>query len=135
MTGEGGEASRTRGATDKTLNKKGTYLLDLLAKRGWSLLNGNVSGDEKGDLTFSRGGSESTIDYAIVNEESWEEVEEMRVVDRVRPSANLSRPGKGRVEWKEGDNEEEHTAMERRRCEEVQREYREGSLDGGRCPT
>lgn len=49
---------------------------------GWSIFNGNVVGDEKGEFTYTGGRRQSVIDYVIGNERVKREVKKMVVGDK-----------------------------------------------------
>lgn len=49
---------------------------------GWSILNGNLEGDE-GEWTYTRGMGGSVIDFVLGNEETREGVRRMRVEERI----------------------------------------------------
>lgn len=57
--------------------------MECIESRGWSILNGNIRGDEKGEFTYVGGRGSSVIDYELGNEEVWDRVLNMRVLDRV----------------------------------------------------
>lgn len=54
-----------------------------MEERGWEIANGNIKGDEEGELTYIGGRGESVIDYVIVNQKAWNKIEEMRIGERV----------------------------------------------------
>lgn len=58
-------------------------MLSISEQNGWEILNGNKTGDEEGNWTCIKSNGESVIDYGIVNEEAWEEIEEFKIADRV----------------------------------------------------
>ena len=39
---------------DKKINKEGRRLLELMGEKGWSVLNGKMTGDEQGEYTGTR---------------------------------------------------------------------------------
>jgi hypothetical protein len=82
-------------------NSVGKRLMEWIEENVWEVLNGNKQGDE------------IVIDYGIVNEETWERVEEFRIGERVEfpvgnkykrnePRRKGKRRSKGGAE--EGDN-------------------------------
>lgn len=73
----------TRGAMDKTKNKEGEEMLEWMEEKGWSVLNGNKEGDESGKWTYYKGENRSTIDYAVVNEQAWEQIIKFEVGERI----------------------------------------------------
>lgn len=44
--------------------------MDITEERGWSILNGNMRGDESGDYTYVSKNGASVIDYVVVNEDA-----------------------------------------------------------------
>ena len=75
-----GNQEGKRNSRDKTINREGEYILDLINRNGWGILNGNCKGDEEGEWTYIGRGN-SVVDY-ICNAETWEEIEEMKVGER-----------------------------------------------------
>ncbi|KAJ3666595.1 hypothetical protein Zmor_002032 [Zophobas morio] len=74
---------------------------------GWEILNGNKEGDEEGEWTYVGARGESIIDYGIVKEEAWEEIESFKVGERVE-SDHMP------LEMKIKGNEQEYEKQERR---------------------
>jgi len=58
-------------------------LCNFVGELGWSILNGNVKGDEEGEWMYTEGRGGTVIDYVIGNEETRERVVKMRVEDWV----------------------------------------------------
>lgn len=56
----------------------GRLIEEIIKDNGWDVLNGNKEGDEKGNWTYLGPRGESVIDYAIVYEDAWEEVESLK---------------------------------------------------------
>ncbi|XP_011631480.1 uncharacterized protein LOC105423428 [Pogonomyrmex barbatus] len=50
---------------------------------GWSILNGSIKGDEKGEWTYTGGRGGTVIDYVMGNEETRAKVKMMKVEDWV----------------------------------------------------
>lgn len=69
-----------RKSKDKKVNKEGKKLLEVVEERGWCILNGNVMGDENGEITYLGAQGESVIDYFISNYEALEEVSHVKVL-------------------------------------------------------
>jgi hypothetical protein len=75
------------------------------------VLNGNKQGDEEGEWTYIDSRGEIVIDYGIVNEETWERVQEFRIGERVKSDylpleistegTNHDERGKGRTKEKQ----------------------------------
>jgi hypothetical protein len=72
-----------RPTKDGIENAEVRELVSLVEKRGWDVLNGNCIGDEKGEYTYIGSRGETVIDYVMVNEEAWDEIEEFKVGERV----------------------------------------------------
>lgn len=47
--GEKQETLKTRNSKYKKSNKEGKWLVKVLEETGWSILNGNIKGDEDGE--------------------------------------------------------------------------------------
>lgn len=121
------EAWERRRACDTVANAEGEALLELIADRGWTVANGNIAGDEEGAMTYIKVHHRTTIDYVLCSEEAWEDVAEMRVLDRVdsdhqplavriRGEAREMSKGPDRKEvqgWKEEDIETYKSKIER----------------------
>lgn len=58
-------------------------MCEVLEETGWSILNGNVEGDEEGEWTYTRGGGESAIHYVLENKEMRMKVRRIRMWERV----------------------------------------------------
>ena len=54
-----------------------------MEESGWSILNRGVEGDPQGEWTFTGGRANTVIDYALGNEDTWENVERVEVGERV----------------------------------------------------
>jgi len=46
--------------------------------REWDIANGNMRGDENGELTYIGGRGESVADYVLVNQKAWDKIEKMK---------------------------------------------------------
>jgi len=51
--------------------------------RGWDIANGNMRGDENGELTYIGGKGESVVDYILVNQKTWNKIKKMKIGNRV----------------------------------------------------
>lgn len=60
-TEEEEEGEGKRRLKDKVINAEGRKLLDCIEERGWSILNGNIRGDEEGEWTFTGGRGNTVI--------------------------------------------------------------------------
>lgn len=58
----GEEKRKLRG---EKINRKGRKLCGFLGELGWSILNGNVEGDEKGEWMYTEKKGGSVIDYCV----------------------------------------------------------------------
>jgi len=67
-----------RNSKDEEVNNEGRELLDLV-NRGWDIANGNMRGDENGELTYIGGKGESVVDYVLVNQKAWDKIEKMKI--------------------------------------------------------
>lgn len=47
--GENKNEAKGRSSKDKTINKEGRRLIQVIEERGWQIFNGNIKGDEKGE--------------------------------------------------------------------------------------
>ncbi|KAJ3615433.1 hypothetical protein MTP99_007385 [Tenebrio molitor] len=72
-----------RKSKDKVENADGKRLMEGMEENGWKALNGNKQGDKEEGWTYVSCRGETIIDYGIVNEETWERVEEFRIGERV----------------------------------------------------
>jgi len=79
---EDGE-KRERKAKDETVNGEGKKLIEWVEENGWGVFNGSMKGDEEGEFTFTGGKGNSTIDYVLGDEEVKEEIEELRIGERI----------------------------------------------------
>uniref|UniRef100_A0ABD2WY04 Endonuclease/exonuclease/phosphatase domain-containing protein n=1 Tax=Trichogramma kaykai TaxID=54128 RepID=A0ABD2WY04_9HYME len=62
---------RKRNSKDKKVSNEGKFMLEVIGRKGWKILNGNAGRDEEGEYTYTGGRGASVIDYVIVNEEAW----------------------------------------------------------------
>lgn len=100
-------------------------------------MNGNIRGDEEGEMTFIGKKGNSVIDYMICNAEAWEEINKMEIGDRaesdhrpievtlVKMIDRKKRKGKEREieDWsEEGCKEYRRKLKERKETEEETRE-------------
>lgn len=92
-------------------------------------MNGNIRGDEEGEMTFIGKKGNSVIDYAICNAEAWEEINKMEIGDRaesdhrpievtlVKMIDRKKRKGKEREieDWSEGGCKEYRRKLKERK--------------------
>lgn len=81
--GEDEDEQTNRKSKDKTKNQEEEKLIRWTEERGLYILNGNLKGDEEGEYSQIGGRGISVIDYVIVNNIGFEEVEELEVEERV----------------------------------------------------
>jgi len=72
-----------RNSKDEEVNNKGKELLGLVEDREWDIVNGNMRGDENGELTYVGGREESVVDYVLVNQKAWDKIEKMKIGNRI----------------------------------------------------
>lgn len=73
---------RKEGRRIKKLMKKAENCR-FLEEYGWSIVNGNIKGDEEEEWTFTGGREESIIDYVMRDEKTREKIEKMVVEGKV----------------------------------------------------
>lgn len=71
----------TRKSKDKVINGEGRRLISGIEERGWGIINGSKG--EEGEWTYVGENGESVIDYIITNQEAVEEIESLKIGDRV----------------------------------------------------
>lgn len=76
-------ARKSRNSKDRKINKEGRKLVEMIEERGWSIFNGNITGDEEGKFTFTGGKGCTVIDYVIGDEEVRGKIGSMKIGDRV----------------------------------------------------
>lgn len=81
--GMGGGENGERNLKDGKINSEGKRLCKFIRERGWSILNGNVRGDEEGEWTYTGGRGDSVIDYVLGDERTRERIREVRVEEKV----------------------------------------------------
>lgn len=67
---EEGEERKLRRSKDKKINGEGSKLCIFFEEQGWTILNGNIKGEERGEWTYTGGRGESVIDYVIGDEKT-----------------------------------------------------------------
>lgn len=61
---QNGEREETRRESkDKKINREEKKLIKFIGKRGWTIINGGMKRDEKGEWTYTKGRGESVINY------------------------------------------------------------------------
>lgn len=89
--GEGGEVREEMGggelgernSKDSKINKEGRRLCKFIKERGWSILNGNIRGDEEGEWTYTGGRGNSVIDYVLGDERTREGIRKVVIEEKV----------------------------------------------------
>lgn len=76
-----GTEETRRASKDKTENKEGRKMMEFIEERGYEVLNGNWE-EDAGEFTYVGPRGESVIDYAIVNQNAWDEVRRFEVGNR-----------------------------------------------------
>jgi len=71
----------------ETINGEGKKLLEWVQENGWGIFNGCMKGDEEGELIFTGRRGNTTIDFVLGDEEVREEIEDMRIGDRIDSDA------------------------------------------------
>lgn len=77
---EGGEGIRR---SRNEINGEERKLCGFLGELEWSILSGNVEGEEEREWTFTEERGESVIDYVLGNKQTRERMRRMRVEGRV----------------------------------------------------
>jgi len=136
-----------RNSKDEAVNNERKELLDLVEDGGWDIANGNMRGDENGELTYIGGRGESVIDYILVNQKAWDKIEKMKIgnkvesdhqpleieirIKRKREIENCEVERKEIVEWREENIElyrrrEEGMRVEGESVEEIWKSLKKG---------
>lgn len=106
---------KSRKSKDGKMNKEGKKLIEVIEEKGWSIFNGNISGDEEGEYTFTGGKGCTVIDYVMGDEEVRGKVRSMKIGERIdsdhqpvevwikgeaeKRRRNGGKQGAGRVIW------------------------------------
>lgn len=98
--GSGGEKGRN--SKDDKINRDEKKLVELIEDKGWSIFNGNVSGNEEGEYIFTGGKGYTVIDYVIGDQEVRGRIKRISIGDRI----NRSSPG-GSLDRRKSGKEEE----------------------------
>ena len=72
-----------RASKDKVVSNGGNKLTEFCGREGWSILNGNLKGDKKGEYTYIGPRGSTVIDYIIVNEKMRKLVVDFQVEERI----------------------------------------------------
>ena len=78
---EGDQVGRC--SKDKVISNEGKYFIDLIEEKGWSIMNGCMTGDPEGEFTYVGARGHSVIDYAITNDRMWDEIQSFTIGERV----------------------------------------------------
>lgn len=68
-----------RNSKDERVNREGQWLMEMVADRGWMVMNGNMERDREENWTYYKGEQKSVIDYGITNATTWGEIREMSI--------------------------------------------------------
>lgn len=98
------------------MGKKRDYVF--VEEQRWSILNGNIKGDEVSEWTYT-GGRGSVIDYVLGDERTRERVEELKVETRIDSdhypiTVEVKGEEKGRTRGKRKGREEEEESGQRK---------------------
>ena len=74
---------KSRNNKDEVVSVSGKALLDVCKLRGLRIMNGRTQADPAGDYTYMGAQGQSTIDYVLVSEEYFNEIEDVRVGNRI----------------------------------------------------
>lgn len=58
-------------------------MIEVINRKGWTIANGNLDGDEEGKVTFMEAKGSTVIDYVIVNERIKKKIGTFKVVNRI----------------------------------------------------
>ena len=64
-------------------NEGGKSMIKWIYETGMHVLNGNMKGDEEGKFTYVEPQGNTFIDYIVVNEESREDIEKIKIGKRI----------------------------------------------------
>lgn len=81
--GELDDAQMERKSKDRVKNREGEKMFELIEERGWLILNGNMQGDEKGELTRIEKRGASVVDYVFANSKGWDKTSKFFIKDRI----------------------------------------------------
>lgn len=81
--GMGGGENGERNLKDGKINSEGRRLWKFIRERGWSILNGNIRGDEEGEWTYTGERGDTVIDYVLGDERTRERIREVRVEEKM----------------------------------------------------
>lgn len=79
----GKEEGKVRRSKDGKVNKEGKTLIEFIEERGWSIYNGVLKGDEKGEYTYTGSRGSSVIGYVIRDEITREKVRRVVIGEKV----------------------------------------------------
>lgn len=68
-----------RNSKDERVNREGQWLMEMVADRGWMVINGNMERNREGNWIYYKGEQKSVIDYGITNATTWGEIREMSI--------------------------------------------------------
>lgn len=79
----GKEGCRRRRSRDVKVNREDEKMIDCVEEIGWSILNGNIRGNEEGKFTFTGTRGNTVIDYIVGEKEAKEGIRRMKVGEKV----------------------------------------------------
>ena len=77
------------------VKKKGKRLVEYIKKRAWSIVNGGIRSNEKGNWMYTGNRRESVIGYVLVKKEIKEEMLSLEIGGQVDSDHHLSTRGRG----------------------------------------
>lgn len=78
--GENQGTIKIRNSKNKKSNRERRRLVKVLEETGWSILNGNIKGDENVEYTYTGSRGNTVIDYVVGNEGLWERIERLEIL-------------------------------------------------------
>ena len=132
------EKEKPRRSKDRTKNDEGKKMIEMVAENGWSILNGNIQGDEEGEWTYVGSRGSSVIDYVIVNVEARDEIMYFKLEERIESDhmplkIELEAVSEMKQKEEEEDAWKEKKNMDRRSNEGICGGNREAELRRRRC--
>ena len=77
------ERKDSRQSQDTVTNTEGELLHELCEDYGLHVMNGNIEGDWEGKITHIGYRSQAVLDYALANEDAWNNIREFTVGDQI----------------------------------------------------
>lgn len=115
------------------MNGEGKKLIECIERRGWTILNENVKGDEEEEFTYTGGRGETVIDYILGDEKVREKIERLEIGEEVdsdhQPVIAWMKGGINREEKRQGNGKIKKRGCGTRKEEEFRKEL--GSVNRG----